>query len=135
MYNCVARASKRGKKGRRKANGRPREAVSSRRLSVNHSTGRVSFLTANLVLLVANIPSVSDNLHSADHLTDGEEAQDLGSSDTDDGPRLAVHAAEGNGAGESAEFRGQCGGLAEGGDDRAEVLLEGSGRPGERIAG
>lgn len=87
------------------------------------------------MLLVANIPSVSDNLHSANHLADGEETQDLGGGDTDDGPRLAVHAAEGNGAGEPAEFRGQCGGLAEGGDDRAEVLLEGSGRSGERNRG
>ena len=84
------------------------------------------------MLLVADVPSVSNNLHSANHLADGEEAEDLSGRDAHDGPRLPVHAADGNGVAEPAELRGECGGLAEGGDDRAEVLLEGSAGSGSR---
>ena len=83
---------------------------------------------------MGNVPSVSDNLHSANHLTNGEETQNFSGGDTDEGPRLAVHAPERNRVAKAAELGAKCGGLAEGRDDRAEILLEGSTGPAREMA-
>lgn len=78
------------------------------------------------MLLLADNASVSDNLHSANDLADGEETEDFGGRDANKGPGLAVQVPDAGDV-EAAEFGGDCGGLAESGDDGAEVCLESGG--------
>lgn len=77
--------------------------------------------------MVSSLAPVSDNVHTADHLTNGEEANDLGSGDTDESNLLGVGVAN---AGQEALGRGQAevldgGRVADDIDQGLEVGLEG----------
>ena len=77
--------------------------------------------------MVSSLAPVSDNVHAANHLTDGEEANDLGGGDTDESNLLGVGVAN---AGQEALGRGHAevldgGRVANDVDQGLEVGLEG----------
>lgn len=77
--------------------------------------------------MVSSLAPVSDNVHAADHLADGEEANDLGGGDTDEGNLLGVGVAN---AGQETLGRGHAevldgGRVADDVNQGLEVGLEG----------
>jgi len=76
---------------------------------------------------VRSLASVADNVHATDHLTDGEEADDLGGSDTGEGELLGAGVADASqevlGRGEDDAPEG--GRVLEGVGQGLEVGLEG----------
>lgn len=71
---------------------------------------------------VRRLATVTDNVHTADHLANGEEANDLGGSDTSEGHLLGAGVAD-----KGEDRRGGGEGLEGGrvGDEGLEVRLEG----------